>query len=139
MGCKADIKVDAITIDSPYKKWYPWANPFGDLWATVSGNGGAETTGKTPGFCDAMEMFAKNDPFEMAKNQRFCAFWQPWMVQGEANKQVDQLMPQMMKWATDAGITEQLTKTLADSGSVDLSAMMGGMAGAPAPASSTGR
>lgn len=132
--CKADVKVDTITIDSPYKKWYPWANPFGDLWSSVAGGQQQTDTGKTPGFCDAMEMFAKNDPFEMAKNQRFCAFWQPWMVQGEANKQVDQLMPQVMKWATDAGITEQVTKTLAESGSVDLGALMGGMGGTAAPA-----
>merc|ERR1712146_781382 len=111
----------------------------GDLWNSVTGNKNDDSSNKAPGFCDAMEMFAKNDPFEMAKNQRFCAFWQPWMVQGEASKQVNDLMPQMMKWATDAGITEQLTKTLADSGSVDLGAMMGGMGGAPAPASSTGR
>lgn len=129
--CKADVKVDAITIEDPYKKWYPWSAPFTDLWGTMTNTA---TSGKTPGFCDAMEMFAKNDPWEMAKNQRFCAFWQPWMVQGEANKQVGEVMPQMMKWAAEAGVVDQLTKMLADNGNADIAGMLGGMGGAGAAA-----
>jgi len=125
--CRADVKVDAITIETPYKKWYPWSQPFTDLWQSVTATPASQ---KTPSFCEAMEMFAKNDPFEMARNQRFCAFWQPWMVQGEANKQISEVMPQLMKWATDAGVVDQIASIIKENGvGGDMTNMLSGLSG----------